>query len=215
MLDRSLSSSRLALVRVWCRPTAVVIRPPGVFAMFKKFTIEDSVSGKAPMKSSQLRSVRSSLIAQMPPIEAYIDDILPKKDKILLVKCSGHVTIIAGQDGEPLFFQMRDAPYLPTLRTLHKYPFLLPVLRVDRGAIKHVINGADVMVPGLRSERAVIENEASRGAAVAVFGESKQHAIAVGVCQMSTEQMRINDKGVAVESTHYLNDGLWKCRSLN
>jgi malignant T-cell-amplified sequence len=182
--------------------------------MLRKFTSDESVSGKAPMKSSQQRAVRAALIEQMPRIEPYIDDLLPKKEKAILAKCVGHITIIANQQAEPLFFQLRDAPYLPTLRTLHKFPFLLPVLRVDRGAIKHVINGADVMVPGLRSERAVIEDEVDRGAAVAVFAESKEHAIAVGICKMSTEQMRLNDKGIAVESTHAVSDGLWKCTAL-
>ena len=37
---------------------------------------------------------------------------------------------------EPLFFQWRDGPYYPTLRLLHKYPRMMSVLRVDKGAIK-------------------------------------------------------------------------------
>lgn len=166
------------------------------------------------MKSSQQRAVRAAIVEQMPKLEPYIDDLMPKKEKLILAKCVGHVTIIANQEAMPLFFQLRDRPYMPTLRTLHKYPFILPILRVDRGAIKHVINGADVMVPGLRSERAVIEDEVERGAAVAVFAESKEHAIAVGFCMMSTAQMRLNDKGVAVEGTHAVSDGLWNCTAL-
>lgn len=182
--------------------------------MFRKFTLDESVSGKAPMKSSQQRAVRAALIAQMPKLEPYMEELLPKKEKAILAKCAGHISIIANADAEPLFFQPRDAPYMPTLHTLHRYPFLMPILRVDRGAIKHVVNGADVMVPGLRSERAVIESEVERGDAVAVFAESKVHAIAVGVCKMSSEQMRINDKGIAIENTHAVSDGLWKCRAL-
>lgn len=182
--------------------------------MFKKFTAEESVSGQAPMKSSQLRAVRAKLVEEMPNIEPYIDDILPKKEKAILTKCTGHVNILASPDARPLFFQMRDSPYLPTLATLHKYPILLPVLRVDRGAIKHVVNGADVMVPGLRSERAVIEDEVERGAYCAVMAESKEHAIAIGKCLMSSDQMRQNDKGIAIESIHHLSDGLWKTQTL-
>jgi malignant T-cell-amplified sequence len=172
-------------------------------AMFRKFTPDESVSGQAPMKSSQQRAVRAKLIEEMPRIEPYIDDMLPKKDKAILAKCVGHINVIADQSASPLFFQSRDAPYLPTLRTL-----------VDRGAIKHVMNGADVMVPGLRSERAVIEDEVPLGAPVAVYAESKEHAIAIGICRMSTDQMRINDKGVAIETIHHLNDGLWRCTKL-
>lgn len=183
--------------------------------MFKRFSVEESVSGQSAMKSSQQRAARTKITEQMPSAQTYIDDFFPKKEKTLSVKCTGHISIIASADGTPLFFQTRDGAYIPTLRTLHKYPFLLPILRVDRGAIKHVINGADVMVPGLRSERAVIENDVEKGQVVAVYAESKEHAIAVGLTKMSTAQMRLNDKGVAVENVHHLSDGLWKCNELS
>lgn len=167
------------------------------------------------MKSSQQRSARAKIIEQMPSIEPYIEDFFPKKEKTVMVKCTGHVSILASAKGTPLFFQTRDGDFIPTLRTLHKYPFLLPIMRVDRGAIKHIINGADIMVPGLRSDRAVIEHEVGRNTVVAVYAESKQHALAVGITQMSTDQMRQNDKGVAIESVHYVSDGLWKCNELS
>lgn len=183
--------------------------------MFKKFSVEESVSGHSAMKSSQQRAARAKIMAQMPAIAGYIEDFFPKKEKTLMVKCAGHVSILASARGKPLFVQTREGSFLPTLRTLHKYPFLLPVLRVDRGAIKHVINGADVMVPGLRSSRAVIEDEVGREAVVAVYAESKEHAIAVGITKMSTEEMRLNDKGIAIESAHYVSDGLWKCDELS
>lgn len=127
-----------------------------------------------------------------------------------MVKCPGHISILANSKSVPLFFQTRNGLFIPTLHVLHKYPFLLPVLRVDRGAIKHVINGADVMVPGLRSDRAVIHQPVARDKVVAVFAESKLHAIAVGVTKMSTDDMLTCDRGVAVESLHYVSDGLWK-----
>ncbi len=183
--------------------------------MFKRFSTEESISGQSAMKSSQQRQVRTKLVEQMPALEEYIEEVLPKKEKGLMVRCAGHLTLIANEGGEPLFFQSRDGPYVPTLRTLHKYPFLLPILRVDRGAIKHIINGADVMVPGLRSERAVIECETPKSAVVAVFAESKEHAIAVGFTKMSTAQMRSTDKGIAIENAHYLSDGLWKTPNLH
>lgn len=184
--------------------------------MFKRFTAEDSISRQSAMKSSQQRQVRSKLVEQMPSLDGdYIENLLPKKEKCLSVRCAGHLIIVANEAGEPLFFQYRDGPFFPTLRTLHKYPFLLPVLRVDRGAIKHVLNGADVMVPGLRSERAVIESEVRKERVVAIYAESKEHAIAVGTTRMSTDDMRKMEKGIAVETAHFLTDGLWKAPKLH
>ncbi len=162
------------------------------------------------MKSSQQRAVRQKLTEQLPKIEPWIDSILPKKEKGLSVRCAGHITLVASEAGEPLFFQTRDTPLVPTLRTLHKYPFLLPVLKVDHGAVKHVINGADVMVPGIRG----VDDAIQVGSVVGIFAEGKQHAIAVGISKYSAAELRNRAKGIAVENSHYLGDGLWKTPSL-
>lgn len=183
--------------------------------MFKRFSVDESVSAQSAMKSSQQRAARAKIIEQMPPIEPYIDHFFPKKEKTIMVKCTGHISILASASGTPLFFQVRNAEYVPTLRTLHKYPFLLPIFRVDHGAIKHVINGAHVMVPGLRSEHARLEAEVDKGAIVAIYAASKEHALAVGVAQMSTSDIRNTDKGVAVETLHHVSDDLWKCTLLS
>lgn len=59
----------------------------------------------------------------------------------------------------PLFFQERDGPWLPVLRILHQYPDMMPKLRVDKGAIKFVLSGANIMCPGLTSAGATMEDE--------------------------------------------------------
>lgn len=182
--------------------------------MFKRFSLDENVSGQSAMKSSQQRAARSKIVEQMPSIEPYVDDLFPKKEKTSTVKCSGHISILASAGGTPLFFQVRNGPFIPTLRMVHKYPFMLPILRVDRGAIKHVINGAHVMVPGLKSTRAVLEDEVQKGDVVAVYAESKEHALAVGIAQMSTDEIRQTDKGVAIDNLHHVSDDLWKCESL-
>lgn len=71
------------------------------------------------------------------------------------------------------------------------------------------------MVPGLRSQRAGLEGEVDNGSVVAIYAESKQHALAVGIAQMSTAEIRSTDKGVAVETLHHVSDDLWKCTSLS
>jgi hypothetical protein len=58
-----------------------------------------------------------------------------------------------------MFFTTRDGPWCPTLRLVHKYPDMMKKLRVDTGAIKFVLAGADVMCPGLTSAGATIHDE--------------------------------------------------------
>ena len=52
--------------------------------------------------------------------------------------------------------------------------------------------------------------QVEEGTAVAIYGEGKEHAMAVGLTKMSTAEIRQVNKGIGVENVHYLNDGLWK-----
>ncbi len=62
-------------------------------------------------------------------------------------------------NGVPLFFAQRDDVWFPTLRLLHQYPDMMPKLRVDTGAIKFVLSGANIMCPGLTSIGATMHDE--------------------------------------------------------
>lgn len=52
------------------------------------------------------------------------------------------------------------------------------------------------------------------GAAVAIYAEGKEHAMALGLTKLSTEEIRSVNKGIAVELMHHLADGLWKTQSV-
>ena len=52
--------------------------------------------------------------------------------------------------------------------------------------------------------------QAEAGEPVAIYGEGKEHAMAIGITRMSTKDMREINKGHGVDVVHYLNDGLWK-----
>jgi len=131
----------------------------------------------------------------------------------MIGKCPDHVQLVI-LNNEPLFFAARDGPWFPTLRILHKYPLMMNRLRVDTGAIKFVLSGANIMCPGLTSPGATIHTEVEEGAPVAIYGEGKEHAMAVGITKMSTAAMREQNKGIGVDNLHYLNDGLWKTPKL-
>lgn len=65
---------------------------------------------------------------------------------------------------------------------------MLPHLQVDRGAIKHVLNGSNIMCPGLTSPGARM-TQAPKDSVVAVMAEGKEHALAVGINTLSTDDM--------------------------
>ncbi|KAF4531778.1 hypothetical protein B566_EDAN011814 [Ephemera danica] len=179
--------------------------------MFKKFDEKESISGVQQLKSSVQKSIRTKLQDQFPHLDGHLDTILPKKDAFKIVKCHDHIEIIVSSAGELLFFRHRDGPWMPTLRLLHKYPFFLPWEQVDKGAIRFVLSGANIMCPGLTSPGAKM-TPVPKGSVVAVMAEGKQHALAVGLTSLSTDDIANVNKGVGIENCHYLNDGLWQMK---
>lgn len=65
---------------------------------------------------------------------------------------------------------------------------MLPHMQVDKGAIKFILNGSNIMCPGLTSKGGRM-SDLPEGAVVAVVAEGKQHALAVGLTAMSSQAM--------------------------
>lgn len=179
--------------------------------MFKKFTREEGISNLNQVKTSVVRGIRSKVCDSYPWMEetGVIDVVLPRKEPVMLAKCQGHMQLVMVH-GTPVFFAQRDGPWFPTLRLLHQYPDMMPKLRADRGAIKFVLSGANIMCPGLTSPGATMHDELEADSPVAIYAEDKVHAMAIGITKLSTEEMRAVNKGVGVDNLHHLNDGLWK-----
>jgi PUA domain protein len=176
--------------------------------MFKKFDEKESVSGLQQLKSSVQKGIRNKVLELYPDLDPYIDTIMPKKDNYRIVKCHDHIEILVSSSGEQLFFKHREGAWFPTLKLLHRYPFMLAPLQVDRGAIKFVLSGANVMCPGLTSKGARLV-DVPKDTIVAVMAEGKKHALAVGITTLSSEEIVKVNRGPGIETVHYLNDGLW------
>ncbi|KAF2003317.1 hypothetical protein P154DRAFT_520266 [Amniculicola lignicola CBS 123094] len=186
--------------------------------MFKK---DITPGAKSKVKSSAQRGIRSKVLEQYPLLEPYIDDIMPKKEQLDLVKLPDRVSLYT-LGATPLFFQHMDDPLMPHLTLIHRYPSCFNRLRIDRGAIRFVLSGATLMVPGLTSpggrlpdddddeEGIYGEEELDAGEVVVIESEGKETACMVGVLKMGTEEMKKVKKGQACEAGHYLGDGLWQ-----
>jgi len=179
--------------------------------MFRKFTKEDHIRSHTKVRSSEQRGIRAAIIDQYPALAEHIEDILPKKSDLLVCKCTENRQVILDPSGEFVFFQCRSGPFIPTLRLLHQYPDILPKYQVDRGAIRFVLSGANIMSPGLTSAGGRMD-EVPAESIIAIYAEGKEHALAIGVTTLSTETIRSENKGIAVENTHYLKDGLYCLR---
>lgn len=78
------------------------------------------------------------------------------------------------------------------------------------GAIKFILGGANIMCPGFTSAGGNMPDDFNIDEPVAIYAEGKEHALAIGLTKMSTEQIRTINKDVAVENIHYLLDGLYQ-----
>ncbi|KDQ18505.1 hypothetical protein BOTBODRAFT_154405 [Botryobasidium botryosum FD-172 SS1] len=188
--------------------------------MFKKFSPSTDIASQALIKSSVGRAVRAQLLAQIPILGAnegeLIEQIWPKKEQLTLVKCREHISVYT-LHGQPLFFQHFDGPFIPTLKLVHKYPMLLPEVKVDRGAIRFLLAGAHMMCPGFTSAGGSLpppESAIPGGKAVAIYAEGKEHAAGIGLTKLSTEDIKKINKNVGVETMCFLGDDLWKLEKI-
>lgn len=100
-----------------------------------------------------------------------------------------HIELLINGVGDQLFFRHREGAWMPTLRLFHKFPFFLPMLQVDKGAIRFVLSGANIMCPGLTSPGAIIPAPLEKGTIVAIMAEGKQTALSIGITTLSTDDM--------------------------
>lgn len=176
--------------------------------MFKKFTKED-IHSRSNIKSSVQRGLKSKFLEQFPKLEPAIDNVIPKKSQVILIKCEDKILLYYVENEVVLFQHFDDL--VPSLRTVHKYPDCFPKVQVDRGAIKFVMSGANVMCPGLTSAGAKLPEESlPKDSVVTIYAEGKENALAIGKLTMSTDDIKSINKGIGIELLHYLGDGLWK-----
>ncbi|KAJ5079253.1 mct-1 protein [Anaeramoeba ignava] len=176
--------------------------------MFRK-DLSEEISGQNLAKTSVKKKMKQQLLNQYPSLETFIQDLFQKKNSIVVIKCSNKIQLFAFNN-TVLFFSIRDGPFFPTLKLLHSYPDILPPIQVDEGAIRHIIGGADVMIPGLISKGGKLpEENIPKGSMIAIMAEDKKHALGIGVLEVETSQIPVVKKGVAAQTIHHLTDGLW------
>ena len=78
-------------------------------------------------------------------------------------------------------------------------------ITVEKGAIKFVSNGADIMVPGIVDA----DDGISEGDIVWIREETHGKPLAIGQAVMNAEAIKTEKSGKAVKTIHYVGDKLW------
>ncbi len=107
-------------------------------------------------------------------------------------------------DGDIVFFES-EGRLIPTLRALLGGIVHIPQVTVDMGAVKFVVNGADIMRPGITQ----VDDNVRENGIVAIVDERHGKPLAVGISKMSAVDIRAATSGKVVKSVHHINDELW------
>jgi PUA domain protein len=129
------------------------------------------------------------------------DDLFDRISKIELIETDeGDIYYF---DGRPVLVKIGEKR-IPTLlfgELLKRLPWVF----IDRGAIPHVCNGADVMAPGIKE----IKGAFKEGMLVVVGDSEHKKALAVGLAMLGDGEARQTKKGKVVKNLHHVGDPIW------
>jgi len=107
-------------------------------------------------------------------------------------------------DNEKMFF-FENEKIIPTLKLLQKQN-ILKKITVDMGAVKFVVNGADIMRPGIVS----VDENIAKDAYVVIVDEKNKKPLSVGKMLFSGEEVLAMKTGKVIKNIHWIGDELWK-----
>ena len=107
-------------------------------------------------------------------------------------------------DGKPLLFEI-EGHLFPTVRGALEMGLQKRLVTVDKGAIRFVSNGADIMAPGVVEA----DPEIKEGDLVIIVEETHRKPLAIGKALMEGPQMVEANSGKAIKSITHVGDKLW------
>ena len=107
-------------------------------------------------------------------------------------------------NGKPLLFEI-EGQLFPTVRGALEMKLQKRLVIVDKGAVRFVSNGADIMAPGVVEA----DPEINEGDLVIIVEETHRKPLAIGKALMEGPQMVEADSGKAIKSIIHVGDKLW------
>jgi len=110
----------------------------------------------------------------------------------------------ADSEGELILIN-EDGRIFPSLRLLQEKPSQFSFVTVDNGAIRYILNGANVFAPGIVGYSSFKEDD------VVLIKNLKGTTIAVGLAVRDSVEFEANQKsaGKVLNNIHYLHDDFW------
>ena len=125
-----------------------------------------------------------------------------KKDHAVIVEDEKDKLILVNKKPEFFYYESK---IVPTLKLLQQKE-ILKSITVDMGAVKFVINGADIMRPGIVE----IADGINKNDFIVIVDVNNGKSLAVGIALLNSEEMQSTTGGKVIKNIHYVGDELWK-----
>jgi len=154
------------------------------------------------IQKSQIRELQDDILHHYD--EKFVEQIFPNKARIELIQTDAGDTLYAVNNVLKLWKSKEG--YIPVLTLLLNKQVDLKKIVVDKGAIRFVTNGADVMRPGITQ----IDPSIKKGDIVVIVDENHDRALAIGRAMLDANQMEDKNSGKVVKNVHTIQDDVWK-----
>lgn len=151
-----------------------------------------------PIRKNQVAELYSRLKEQIGESETRFEH-----ERVELVETTGPFQLFL-INKKPLLMEFNEIVF-PTLRGVLEYPFPERRVVVDQGAVPFVVNGADVMRPGIVS----VTDDIVSGKPVQIVEERHGKPIAIGIALHDAAQIRESTAGKMCRTIHRVGDELW------
>ncbi|EFP87332.2 uncharacterized protein PGTG_12916 [Puccinia graminis f. sp. tritici CRL 75-36-700-3] len=123
------------------------------------------------------------------------------------------LSIYYDPEHQPIYIQL-NTTLIPTIYTLLRYPSLLPTLRTNQLVLDKLVQGADLMLPGLNKSNLDQLTHLKKDQLVSISGSNPEDPIwAVGFLADDVTSLIRSESGKAVITIHTQNDFLWNAGS--
>jgi len=152
------------------------------------------------LSKKEKRKLISELRERLPKMA----EVVKSSKKVERAKLKGGADVILVDD-LPVIVYLDNEP-IPTLALFLKYgKENVPLVKVDKGAVPHILNGADVMRPGIVQVSGVFDE----GDIVLVI-EERGYPIAICKAMFSSAEIKEMKRGKVLKNIHYIRDKLWR-----
>ncbi|RLF88058.1 RNA-binding protein [Thermococci archaeon] len=163
---------------------------------------------KHPLSKKEVKEIIRQLSEMFG--EEIASKMLKKKDDVKVAEFDKMTEIIIVND-RPMFIRRKGLIFplvialynLSDEEDLRKWPRRVVV---DEGAVPHILNGADVMAPGIVDA----DENIREGDFVFIVEENYGRPLAIGIALMSGKAMKERDRGKAVKVIHHARDKIWQ-----